>query len=200
MSLLLKAFLLSVELTSQNILLWSVIKKKSSVLLVLTSSVLLVSKLISSGVTCSALATFSWMVEIAVLSFFYLNKLFQTMAGNVLSVEIYPQIGNILICPANLVQCCVFPLCYFNAVNFYYLFHFVLLQKVRIMLLVAPLVIYEELFPLIVCGINNKECAVHNAQTALSQHTIARFFVSCYWRFWCWQLWWWWWWWWWWYN
>ena len=106
------------------------------------------------------------------------------MAENVLSVEIYPQIGNILICPANLVQCCVFPLCYFNAVNFYYLSHFVLLQKVHIMLLVTPLiVIYEELFPLIVCDINNKEYVVNNAQTALSQHIIARFFVSCYWRF-----------------
>ena len=45
-------------------------------------------------------------------------------------------------------------------------------------LLLAPInVTYQELFPLIVCGINNKECTVHKCPNCPESHTLLQYFL-----------------------
>ena len=75
---------------------------------------MLVSKLISSGVTFNALATFSWMVEIAVLSFLLPNFTLPdngwvcTFSGDIPKDWKHSDISYRYL--TDLVQCCVFPL------------------------------------------------------------------------------------------
>ena len=45
-------------------------------------------------------------------------------------------------------------------------------------LLLAPInVTYQKLFPLIVCGINNKECTVHKCPNCPESHTLLQYFL-----------------------